>query len=189
MLFSRSNLEVISNVKFLRNFLLLAILAAVSFPLYEGFWVYPRFVEKIVREAENLSIQTAYHLGGILKSVDGGLSRDNLPREFLDEMNEHIHDFHLEKVKVFDPKGEVVFSTTPKDIGTINKRDYYHNVVAKGLVYTKVVEKDSTTMEGRKVVRDVVETYVPIMRDGEFFGAHELVAEWSGIVGIRARDG
>ncbi len=63
---------------------------------------------------------------------------------------------------------------TQNEVGEINQRRYFHDIVAKGKVYAKVVPKDKESLEGRKVTSDVLETYVPLMNDGRFLGAFEI---------------
>ena len=46
--------------------------------------------------------------------------------------------------------------------------------MAKGNNYTKVVKKQTQTLEGLKLSADVVETYVPIMSGSKFVGAFEI---------------
>ena len=83
-------------------------------------------------------------------------------------------DFQLERLKIFLHSGEFIYSTHSADIGNFNKETYFHDIVAKGKTYTKVVQKDTTTLEGRLVPSDVVETYIPILRNGKFVGAFEI---------------
>jgi len=73
-------------------------------------------------------------------------------------------------LKVFSASGEIVFSDDPNEIGDINQRRYFHDIVAKGKVYAEVVPKDKESLEGRKLTSDVLETYVPLMNDGRFLG-------------------
>ena len=56
----------------------------------------------------------------------------------------------------------------------MNKRDYFHNIVATGAAYSKLVQRSHSTAEGRIVDRDVVESYSPIMSGNKFLGAFEL---------------
>ena len=44
------------------------------------------------------------------------------------------------KFKVFSKSGKTLFSTDPEDIGRINEKAYFHDIVAKGSVYTKFVK-------------------------------------------------
>jgi signal transduction histidine kinase len=83
-------------------------------------------------------------------------------------------DFELMNLKVFSPSGEILYSGNPNEVGEINQQGYFHDVVAKGQVYAKVVPKDEKSLEGQKVTRDVLETYVPLMDNGEFLGAFEI---------------
>lgn len=85
-----------------------------------------------------------------------------------------LQHFDLMKLKVFDPSGRALFSTDKGDIGMLNEHDYFRFVVAAGRPYTKVVKKDTRSLEGQTVRMDVVETYVPIMRRGRFIGAFEI---------------
>jgi hypothetical protein len=82
--------------------------------------------------------------------------------------------------KAFSPSGEVVFSADPNEVGEINQNRYFHDFVAKGKVYAKVVAKDEASLEGRKVTRDVLETYVPLMNNGKFLGAFEIYYDITG---------
>ncbi len=51
---------------------------------------------------------------------------------------------------------------------------YFHEIVARGNVYSFVVNKGAKSLEDREVSVDVVETYVPIMKSGKFQGAFEI---------------
>ena len=82
--------------------------------------------------------------------------------------------FKLERLKVFSKSGKIIFSTFSEDIGKINNKSYFHEIVAKGNAYTMMVKKEHQTLENRIVSADVVETYVPIMADGRFIGAFEI---------------
>ncbi len=106
--------------------------------------------------------------------LDKDKATSDLPSDFAEKVSQAVADFGLIKIKVFAPDGEIVYSTSGRDIGTINERDYFHNIVARGGVYTKVVKKDSKTLEDQMVSVDVVETYVPIMHDSRFTGAFEI---------------
>jgi diguanylate cyclase (GGDEF)-like protein len=78
------------------------------------------------------------------------------------------------KVKVFSESGEILFSTDPEEIGVVNRNEYFSRAVAKGEVYTKIILKEQKSLEGQTMNSDVVETYVPLMIDGEIRGAFEI---------------
>jgi len=62
-------------------------------------------------------------------------------------------------------------------LGTINRKPYFAAEVAKGGTFTKVVEKDRSSLEGETFQADIMETYVPILRDGRFAGAFEVYVD------------
>ena len=78
------------------------------------------------------------------------------------------------KVKIFSNSGETIYSSDSQDIGEITQQRYFHEIVAKGSTRTQVLRKGRLSSEGQIVTADVVETYIPIMRDGTFMGAFEL---------------
>ncbi len=92
-----------------------------------------------------------------------------------DESFEQVKEYYnLEKIKLFSRHGEIIYSTDPKDIGEINNKSYFNEIVAKGNSYSKIVRKESESLEGQLMHVDVVETYVPIMDSDRFAGAFEI---------------
>jgi PAS domain S-box-containing protein len=84
------------------------------------------------------------------------------------------NDFGLYKIKVFATSGEVIYSTEPSEIGTVNDKPYFYNIVANGTTFAKLVSKNTSNLEGEIVALDVVETYVPIREGSSFAGAFEI---------------
>ena len=97
---------------------------------------------------------------------------------------EAIRRLAIQKLKIFSSSGEILFSTDKKEIGQVNRKDYFIRVVAKGKPYTKTVRKNSETAEGIISKIDVVESYVPIMRQKKFAGAFEIYYNISNIKGF-----
>ena len=102
------------------------------------------------------------------------LTQASISENFLETLREAQLDFDLTKIKVFSARGEVLYSTESKDIGDLNTNAYFTDIVAKGKNFSKVVHKDEKTMEEEVVKKDVVETYIPLMRDQHFIGAFEI---------------
>lgn len=157
--------------KTLRYVFYLTLALTLLLPLLNIYLIYPSFRKLIIEDRERNAVQIANHLrnmyipagmplsGPLDLGSGGGLVRE---------------EFGLEKVKVFSESGRVVYSTDPENIGELNDKSYFHDIVAKGMNFTKVVKKDSRSMEGRLVRTDVVEAYVPIMEAGRFIGAFEI---------------
>ena len=65
----------------------------------------------------------------------------------------------------------------------MNDKDYFRSIVLRGKNFTKMVRKNSKTLEGRKVTRDVIETYVPIFGRDKVVGAFEIYYDITGAEG------
>jgi|Deesub1362A_J573_1020465.scaffolds.fasta_scaffold00395_19 diguanylate cyclase (GGDEF)-like protein len=170
----KQSLENIFKTKFLRTVLFVSLVSVIMLPVYIIFFVYPSFTELLAESAENDAIRAATHLKDMHISTETALTKDSLSPDFSEMVEDVMKDFKLMKLKVFAPSGEIIYSTDPEDIGKVNKKWYFHQIVAKGKSYAKLVRKDTLSLEGQMVTADVVETYVPIMVDGEFVGAFEI---------------
>ncbi|MGN7613828.1 diguanylate cyclase domain-containing protein [Magnetococcales bacterium HHB-1] len=157
----------------LRNLFVVSILVAVLFPLYESWTVYPEFRRLIMEFVEHDAKRKAVHLTSY-PGFSEDISQGKISPAFIEEIDKIRHDFGLEKVKVFSRNGAVIFSTEQKDIGKINRKSYFHEIVAKGQPFSKMVKKDQKTMDGHSAPIAVVESYVPVIQGGEFVGAFEI---------------
>lgn len=160
--------------KAIKAILVAALIAAVLLPLYNIFFIYPSFKEQLMRNSEDDAVRVASHLSSMLNNETTELRKDNLPHGLTHMAGEVARDFRLWKLKLFSSSGEIIYSTDSKDVGTVNKHSYFYEIVAKGNVHSTIIKKDRLTLEGQKVTADVVETYIPIMRDGRFIGAFEI---------------
>jgi len=165
---------------FLRNILLLLAAAITMLGLYEFFYVHPSFDKLLAEHAEEDAVRAATHMQSRLISGDAALSKDAITADFIKEVKAFQGEFHLEKVKVFSPSGEVIYSTDAKDFGYINQEKYFHEIVLKGNTYAKVVEKGVKSLEGQKFRLHVVETYVPVVRSGRIVGVFEIYLDVTG---------
>ena len=167
----------ILKVPFLRNILFVSLVIVIVLPLYDILFIYPAFTKLLTDDKRDDAIQIARHLSSILVSQETELTKNLLQVHLSDEVHQLRkvrNDFDLIKLKFFSKSGEVIFSSDPKDIGDINTKRYFQDIVAKGEVYAEVIHKDTESLEGQKMPADVVETYVPLMKNKEFLGAFEI---------------
>jgi PAS domain S-box-containing protein len=160
-------------MKFFRNILFLSLILIIILPLYNSFIAYPKFFNTLLKETEKDAEVLTKHLTSMLQLPDGEFSRDDLATQG-SIIKKHIEDYHLYNVKIFLPSGEVVYSKFPEEIGEINKKTYFHKIVGKGEIYKQYSSKNTKSLDGRIITADVVETYIPVMRDNEFYGALEI---------------
>jgi len=161
-------------IPFLRNLLLAVVAVALCMPLYTVLVLHPAYHEQLVHYTEEESVRFANQL---LRSsgLDGiKLRQDRLPALTLAQIETARRDYQLTKLRFFSAEGEIIFSTDRAEIGEVNDKDYFRNIVAKGQVYSKVVSKDEPTADGPFTTVDLVETYVPFLVDGYFGGAIEV---------------
>jgi signal transduction histidine kinase len=166
----------IFKVPFLRNILLVSLLVVIMLPLYNILFIYPSFTKLLINDKRDDALRIAKHLSSFLVSEETELTRDILKAELSNEaeqLKQLRNDFDLVKLKYFSKSGEIIFSSDPKDIGIINNNKYFRDIVAQGRVHAEIIQKDTESLEGQKMPVDVVETYVPLMKDDVFLGAFE----------------
>jgi K+-sensing histidine kinase KdpD len=161
--------------RFLRNILILTAIIIIALMSYNIFLITPSFTKLLINTTETDAVRITRHLAStMLISETKEIDKDSLNIQLSKEVDKIKEDFELMSLKVFSASGEIVFSADPKEVGEINQKGYFHDIVAKGKVYAKVVLKDKESLEGRKVTSDVMETYVPLMNEGRFLGALEI---------------
>lgn len=151
----------------------IVVLAALGMPILQSKFIYPRFINLIIEKTEDDAIRIGRIMMRMVLQdyVDESFIITEKTKTFLDQTT---RDYVLGKVNVFSSSGETIYSTAREDVGKINNHSYFTDIVAKGRVYTKVVLKDTKSLEEQVITDDVVEIYIPILEKGEFVGAFEL---------------
>ncbi len=162
---------------FLRNVFWLTLLVAIALPSYSLLVDYPSFNRLLVQVTEDHALRMGRHLQTYLTEGRDLENLDLAAPAFRNKVNTLLQDASLLKLRVFNSKGRILFSTDPQETGELNDKDYFHRQVASGQAFSKVGKKGSEAMEGDALQLDVVETYVPLMHDGRFIGAFELYTD------------
>ncbi len=161
--------------RFLRNILILVMMIVIALISYNLFLTTPSFTKLFIDTTKNDAVRITRHLAStLLISEKTEIGKESLNIQLLKEVGKIKEDFELMNLKIFSALGEIVFSGDQNEVGQINQRRYFHEIVAQGKVYAEVVPKDKESLEGQKVTSDVLETYVPIMNEGRFLGALEI---------------
>ena len=104
------------------------VLLIILIILKNTFFV-PLFKQNLITNIMDEAQKVATHLS---HSID----YENKSKEKLDlQMELVLKDFQIKKIHYFSKTGEVIYSTDSKKIGTCNKKDYFHKIVAKGNIY------------------------------------------------------
>ncbi len=150
---------------------LAAALLAIAYYFIISFYITPSFKAITLESAERNALMVGHHMKSMISGNHEPMHQlEALPAQ----MEKWRKELNLEKIKLFTKDGVVVYSTNKEDIGKKNTHDYFTTIVSRGKTFSTIVSKDRKTMEGRIVQADVVETYVPFMKEGEFQGAVEL---------------
>ncbi len=161
-------------IKLLRNLLFLSLAITILLPGYEYFVLHPSYKNLLIEETENEAVRYASYMVRTLGFENQSLIKDRLPEALAESLQPVKRDKQLLKLRIFSALGEIIFSTEADEIGTLNERAYFREIVAKGQVYSKVVQKDRKTADGVTTKIDIVETYVPFMANDSFGGAIEV---------------
>ena len=167
----------------LRNLLILSLAIAVLLPAYDIFFVHPAYNNLLIKESESEAVRYASYLVRSLGLENQLLTKDQFPADLGKRLEPANRDKRLIKLRIFTAQGEIIFSTNPAEIGTLNDKDYFIDIVANGQVYSKAVHKDLKTAEGDVAQIDTVETYVPFMAGEAFGGAIEVYYDITSSVG------
>ncbi len=161
-------------INFLRNLLFLSLVLAAGFPFYDFFYTYPAYRQLLISQTESEASRFVRFLV-IAKELDSfDLVAAAIGDDTTSEISRMKEDGLLLKLRIFNSVGKIVYSTQADEIGTLNRKDYFTQQVAQGIIYSKVVKKNRLTADGDLLLQDVVETYVPIMVADKFHGAVEV---------------
>jgi signal transduction histidine kinase len=128
----------------------------------------------LIASIEKESHSIGRHLSSMLPRDEIRLKRSSVSDAFQNKVNEIVTEFSILKIKIFSSSGVTVYSTDPEEVGDINRKSYFSQVVAKGKTYSQLVKKDTKTLEDKVIHADVIETYVPVKINGNFIGAFEI---------------
>ncbi|QWR76913.1 hypothetical protein [Candidatus Magnetomonas plexicatena] len=154
--------------------LVISLIVAIAFPVYNLAFLYPSFDELLKNNTEDEALRVANYLSSMLPVTLGKINKNDISEGFIKNLQTMQVEFKIIELKIYAPDGEVLYSSDAEDIGDVNKNTYFQQIVAKGQKYTKVVPKETKSLENKIIKLDVVETYIPVMKDNRFVGAFEI---------------
>ena len=142
--------------------------------LFNLLFILPSFNKLLIQDKKENAVSIARHLSSFIHLEKISPIRESLPTDLLGEVVRHKNDFGLIKLKIYSNSGETLYSTAAEDTGKINQKDYFQKVLRNGTVQVKYIKKNSKSLDGESFSLDVIETYIPLMRDDQFLGAVEI---------------
>ena len=168
------NEDNISKMKLLRNILIVFLSVAIALLMYKVVFIYPSITSLVIETTKNDAVRVARHLAISVLPEDTELTEKLINNDVSLEIEEIKDGFELNKLKIFSKSGTTIFSTDPQDIGQVNQKRYFREIVAQGNIHAAIIQKDTESLDGHKVSVDAVETYVPRMSGDTFLGAFEI---------------
>jgi PAS domain S-box-containing protein len=177
-------------IPFLRNVLLATLVVVLGLPGYIYFFVFPSFNQLLVSNTEAEAERVATYLAGGMALRD----LDELSVAVINQSSQRVsfmmsvqQELGLWKLRLFDKDGLMVYSTKAEEVGRKNDSPQFRDIVAKGRPWSKLEQKGGKTAEGETLNLSVVETYIPVMKDGLFIGAFEVYYDVTEIATSQAR--
>ena len=155
--------KIVANIlktPFLRSIFLACVAIAILVPIFRLFVGYPSFIDLLIKNIEEDAKRTATSFTPIIMSEKNELAKDTLSDDLVDEIERLKLDYQLERFKIFSQSGKIIYSSNSEDVGKTNDQKYFRRTVARGNVYTNLVEKDTKSSENHVVSSDVVEKCV-----------------------------
>ena len=163
------------NINLIKAALLVSILSVILLSVGSTIFLFPMYTNYMIESTEEDAIRDSNHLSKIFINEAGrALSEKSIRAEHEQIILEDMKALGVHKLRVFSPSGKIIYSSEKSEIGQVNSKPYFTNLVAKGQSYTKIVNKKTKTREGDISQIDVIESYVPMMRKDVFVGALEL---------------
>ncbi len=137
------------------------------------FFIFPSFKRIIITQAEENAQVIAEHLSDLLNTDDRGLEIkvDNHIDEVIGSM---LRRFPINRINIYTTGGTVVWSTRRDLIGSVHSGEEFRKIALKGGVYSRYKAEGEGSLEGETIKGSVVETYVPVVRDGGVKGVFEI---------------
>lgn len=160
---------------FFRSLVFFSLVAVLVLPLYTFFFLSPSFVDFIIKSHKELAIDVALHMESkLIPDESKSLTRDILTPLVLHRISTTAEDFNLLKVRIMFPDGEIFFSSTAGEVGRVISFAEFKRTVAAGRPAVQMIRRGEKSSEGQVMPGDIVETYVPILRDGKTIGVFEI---------------
>ena len=163
-----------SRPTFLRVILVVSIITIVLFPLFTLFHQYPNITRLLEEFTLNEAVGIGKYLGALIIVDDQELEPGSLSKETVNQIRNVERDAHFIRLVIYSPSGQILYSSKAEEIGEVNQDPYFRQMLADPKVLVEQVARGETSSENRYMTTDVVEAYVPIIREGRLIGVFEI---------------
>jgi diguanylate cyclase (GGDEF)-like protein len=110
----------------------------------------------------------------VIFAEDRSLEKGTLSGQTIDQIRQIEKDAHFVRLVIYSPSGRILYSSEPGEIGEVNQDPYFRRLAAEPEIIVKEVERGDRSLENRYMSADVVEAYIPIVREGRLTGIFEI---------------
>jgi len=160
----------------IKGWLLVAVVSVVAVPLCTLFSLYPSCSALIARQAGQEAVRLAAHLFTTVPAPET-YTRELLPPDFSKHVDQAVTDFGLLQVTVFNPAGDIMFSTDRDDGGSGGTIGSFPTQVTRGEIHTRLLTKETQPVGGQAISLEIAESFVPIMQGDILAGAMAITAD------------
>lgn len=145
-----------------------------------GYGIHRVFTAHVIHNAEETAVRLSELLsseGRLLLDKSGHLTLSASNRERLDHRLRTLSSpFDVVKIKIYDAKGKILYSTDPGIIGQIDDQNPRLDRALGGQPDSRLESRETVLdlADEQQFDVDVVETYVPILDDRQVAGCFEL---------------
>lgn len=165
---------------FLTFVLVVSTLTLVFFPLFTIFYKYPEYSRLLRQFAADEATTMAGYLGSLLLDDGQSVQPGSLDRALLRRITAMAGDRQVLRLRIYSPSGVVVYSSAEDEIGTVNQNPYFQEILRSRRTVTVQIDRDEASLEGRRMGTELVEIYVPVVRQGRLAGIFELYYDITG---------
>jgi diguanylate cyclase (GGDEF)-like protein len=159
---------------FLTVVLVVSALTILLFPLFTVFYQYPEYARLLRQFTENEATAVARYLSSLLVAENELLEPGSLDPDVVRRIQRVERDAHFLKVRIYSPSGMVVYSSVEGEVGFVNQDAYFREMLEARRTVAVEIGRDDPSLEGRYTRSDVVEVYVPIIRQNRLAAIFEM---------------
>jgi len=147
---------------------LIVVLVTIFTPVLINQFIIPSFKEQIINNVLDNTRKIAYRISQEINFHTS--TSDDISKSIEIDLN----TFNIFKIHYMNKDGKILYSTQKEKIGTFHDHPHFYETVSQGKSYYVIKSKGDLTHEDDGHKHDIIEIYVPIMKDGKFYSTFEL---------------
>ena len=162
---------IVKNIRIAQILVFFACISVLALPVLNTLIVAPSFTEFLKNVAEKILVKSATKMTNHIDSQEDLTNKTTFSKEFFQQVEKERMLLNLDKVKIFTRAGEIIYSSDTTDIGTYTQKKFFSDLVEHKETKSLLVVEDKDQPDKALFL---VETYVPIFKNGRTIGVFEI---------------